>query len=480
MDIVFPYKPFPVHMGFHLTAAREKCALGAVASGKTIALCADAIMLAVQQPGSKILVCRMTIPSLRDTTEMEFLNLLQMRPEDDENSNALTLFDLCEMRRSGGHVSQVSFPNGSEVLFKSLDDWRKLMGENLCGIYVDEASEIPYETYLALKSRLRQKKALPAAVKQGYRTTPKQVLAICANPAGHNWVWEHFTKAVADDPSLRLKRRLFHSTSFDNPTLYDENGEPDEYLKDLLTMPEIWVQRMVLGSEDAFAGQIYSFNPEHHVHNHFVPPDSWERAMGLDWGLRNPTAIVWWARNPESRKWYMYREWQSYDPTDPNARDAAVTPTVHQIADTIKRLEKNEKIRWRAIDPACAARQAETGKSVMYWFSQHGLHFQKGMKRYEPRINALGQMFDNNLLSVADTCSMSMVAIQQYRWEDLSPTSKNDGPERPQKKNDHLVNACEYLATLFMAPQPESKPKKPHTFNDEIWSAVRKQIAGRR
>ena len=54
--IYFDYKPLAIHESFHRTAVREKALIGAVGSGKTIALCADAVLLALTQPGSRIIV----------------------------------------------------------------------------------------------------------------------------------------------------------------------------------------------------------------------------------------------------------------------------------------------------------------------------------------------------------------------------------------------------------------------------------------
>lgn len=143
MRVPFHYEPFPVHKPFHLTAAREKAAIGAVGSGKTIALCADAILLGLQQPGSRILIARNTVPSLRDTTEHEFLTLMQALPEElQEDRKAKTLLDLSQISRAGGHTDRITLPNGTEFYFRSLDDWRKLMSFNLCAFYIDGASEV--------------------------------------------------------------------------------------------------------------------------------------------------------------------------------------------------------------------------------------------------------------------------------------------------------------------------------------------------
>tara|TARA_R110000868_G_scaffold30259_2_gene112161 strand:+ start:1751 stop:3196 length:1446 start_codon:yes stop_codon:yes gene_type:complete len=472
MEVPFTYEPFPVHIPFHSTAVREKAAIGAVGSGKTLALCADAIGLALSQPGSRIMVARQTIPALRDTTETEFINLLSMRPEGADSGT--TLWDLCDAKRQAGHIDRIYFPNGSEVLFRSLDDWRKHMSLNLAAVFVDEASEIEIDAYNGLKTRIRQQNPTAEARNLGYtwdKSKIRQYIALATNPNGHDWIWEYFVH------NSTKERRYFRSTSFDNPTLYKDDGRPSAYLASLLEMPEIWVRRYVLCEFDAFEGQILEFSPMEQVVKHFTPPDDWERAMGLDWGLRNPTAVVWWARKPGTQRWVQYREWQTYDPLDQQQRESYQTMSVHDVAAHIKQLEHGETIKYRAADPAIKQRMGESVKSVNYWFSTHGLHFQMGSRDYSTRINSLNQALIRGELTLMDNCPMTSVAFQQYRWASIQLSRQTDGAERPRKKDDHLVDASQYLATLFYNSRPTAAPvKKERTMDDEIWDQVSKQV----
>lgn len=489
MDVAFNYTPFPVHVPFHQTSAREKAAIGAVGSGKTIALCADAILLGLQQPGSRILIARQTVPSLRDTTEHEFLSLLNSVPEELEGVQKKTLYDLCEVRRSGGHVDRLMLPNGSEYLFRSLDDWRKLMSLNIAAFYIDEASEIAVESYLGLMTRIRQTEPTQQAQRMGYRTIERRLAAICMNPNGHDWAWEYFVngpeqlRATGEEKAIAAanNRRYFRSTSFDNPTLYNPDGTPGDFLQSLLTMPEIWVRRYVLSEFDAFEGQIYEFGHEQHVYTHFDPPQDWDRAMSLDWGLRNPTAIIWAARDPKTNVWHVYREWQSYDQMNQMSRESRITPTVHEVAATIRSLERGEKIRWRIIDPSSHKREADSGKSVHYWLSHYGLVFQNGIQDYSSRINSLGQMLKQRQIVFSTEVPQTTIAIQQYRWSDVAAKRDTNAPERPHKHNDHLVNAVEYLATIFVAQPTVSTPVVDKTdkelLHDEIWAKVKAETS---
>ena len=473
--IYFDYKPLAIHESFHRTAVREKALIGAVGSGKTIALCADAVLLALTQPGSRIIVARQTVPSLRDTTERELLALITRLPDHLSRTGNKTLYDYCETRRMGGHVDTLSFPNGSEIMFRSLDDWRKLMSLNVCGIFIDEASETDSETYIALLTRLRQNEPTAEAMRLGIKWEKgkaRQVMALATNPDGHNWIWENFINVPVPG------RRYFESTSFDNPTLYMPDGELGPYLESLLTMPKVWQDRYVWCKHDAFEGQILNFSIDQQVYQHFEIPKEWPRAMGLDWGLRSPVAVGWWARDPKTGVWYKYREWQSFDPTIAADRESYVTMDVHQVAQKIRAIEENaeEKIRWRAADPAIRIRQGNDARSIEYWFNNYGFYFTLGAKDHSSRINALNLMLSTGQLKISSACPMTHTSYQQYRWEKLKANRDVDQPERPRKKDDHLVDADQYLATIFTTNQvlrPQMKQHLPD-WQQKVWDGVLK------
>ena len=131
-------------------------------------------------------------------------------------------------------------------------------------------------------------------------------------------------------------------------------------------------------------------------------------------------------------------------------------------------------------DPQIAERQATDGKSIQYWFTQHGLHFRPGLKHHEPRIAAVSTLLDGKLKFMAH-CEQTIVAVQQYSWEEPKfQSDMKDKPERPQKKNDHLVDALAYVATII-TPKPRvgEKPKQK-THDDYIWERVLAQVKGNR
>ena len=73
-------------------------------------------------------------------------------------------------------------------------------------------------------------------------------------------------------------------------------------------MVEIWINRYLYGSWDAFEGQIHpDFEPSIHVKNHFTVVPEWRRFIGIDHGRTNPTAVLWGAVDQDDIL-YIYRE----------------------------------------------------------------------------------------------------------------------------------------------------------------------------
>src|SRR5450759_3773568 len=157
MRIVFDNKPLPIHEAFHKSSAYERMNFGAFGSGKTYAVMDEVHAWALEQPGIRGLIIRKTVPELRDATEPIFRELLP--PE---------LWMAGNEARSGGHMERFTFPNGSTILFRSLDDWNKHRSLNVGFIAYDECNEIDEESYLGMASRVRQRDITAEARSAGY------------------------------------------------------------------------------------------------------------------------------------------------------------------------------------------------------------------------------------------------------------------------------------------------------------------------
>lgn len=429
--INFSYKPMESYYDFHTSTAFERLIAGGFGSGKTYAICAEAIALGLEQPGSRILLTRKTMPELRDTLEPVFLEILPPQ-----------LFDAADIRRIGGHYERITLPNGTQFLFRSIDDWHKHKSLNLAAIFWDELSEFDEETYLGMLGRLRQRE--PTAEGQRYGAGPiqRRFSAAATNPDGHSWIWRRFVNA----DSRSAATAYWKATSLDNPYL------PEEYVNSLLNYPEAWVKRYVLCEWEDFAGQIFENWGEKHMLTDFEIPASPVIWMGMDPGMRDPTAGLWVVVDRENRRLVAVAEYQQTgDAADVHARN---------WGEIESRLPTKPK--WRVADPIVQARERGTGNNLLQIYARLGFNFSIGAAHHRTRIPALQQLVHQNKFVVTPDCPITFEQMREYKWEDISPTARTRGqdpPEKPVKGNDHLVDCAQYLAGRWVQPLSPAKPK---------------------
>ena len=137
-------------------------------SGKSQALCQEAIKLSYLNAGRLGLVGAPTYPMLRDATLTSFVEVL--------GSNRLPY----ELNKAESVV--VMKDTGSKILFRAVDDFERLRGTNLAWFGLDELTYTAEESWLRLEGRLRD----PGANR------------LCGfavwTPKGYDWVYKRFIK----------------------------------------------------------------------------------------------------------------------------------------------------------------------------------------------------------------------------------------------------------------------------------------------
>lgn len=197
---------------------------GAAGGGKSLFGCLWLIEMCQKYPGSRWLMGRAKLKTLKETTLNTFFDVAsQLNITHQFNYN----------QQSG----VITFYNGSEIILKDLflypsdPNFDSLGSLEITGAFVDECNQIVFKAWQIVKSRIRYK------LKE-FGLIPK-ILGTC-NPA-KNWVYTYFYHANKNQ-SIANYRKFIQALPTDNPHL------PPSYLKSLLELDTISMERLYYGN----------------------------------------------------------------------------------------------------------------------------------------------------------------------------------------------------------------------------------------
>ncbi len=253
------YKPLPSQQKFHDSPARFKGFSGPIGSGKSQALCQEAIRLSYLNPGRQGLIGAPTYPMLRDATLTSFMEVLNANGLPHELNKAELVLTMKDTR--------------SRIYLRSVDDFERLRGTNLAWFGLDELTYTAEESWLRLEGRLRDPKAQRLC---GYAVwTPK----------GFDWVYRRFIKNTVSGYDIVLAQ------PYENRHVLD--AVPDFYDRLKGSYDAKFFEQEVLGSYlNVQAGVVYqSFIRSRNVKEMSVDP---ERPLfwALDFNVDPMSSIV--------------------------------------------------------------------------------------------------------------------------------------------------------------------------------------------
>ena len=241
------YEPLPTQRLFHLSEARFKGFSGPVGSGKSQALCQEAIRMSYLNPGRTGLIGAPTFPMLRDSTQAGLLAVL------DENKIPF------EINKAENHLTLED--TGSKILFRSLDDSERLRGTNLAWFCVDELTYASEDAWLRLEARLRDPKAARLG---GFAVW---------TPRGFDWVYRRFMSGEYKG------YETFVAKAFENKYVLEQ--VPDYYERLKTSYDSRFYAQEVLGEYlNVQAGRVYG---------------AFERGRNLVAGKKDLLAPLLWA-----------------------------------------------------------------------------------------------------------------------------------------------------------------------------------------
>ncbi len=320
-------RPFPPQEAFFLARARRIAYGGARGGGKSFAMRAKLVLLALRYPGIQILLLRRTFPELR---------------ENHINPLRRWLYDIASYKDS---TKEFIFPSGSRIKLGYLSeeaDALQYQGQSYEVIGMEEATQFTENQYFAMTECCR----LHGLLREPF--VPRMYFTCNPGGVGHAWVKRLFIDRDYREGERAEDYVFIPSTVYDNRYLLKENPE---YVRTLESLPPLRRKAMLDGDWDVFEGQYFTeFDRGRHEIEPFEIPGSWHRFAALDYGL-DMTACLWLAYPPDRSRIVVYRE--LYEP------DLILSEAAKKIC----ALTGNEDLRYIAASPDLGGRRQDGGKS---------------------------------------------------------------------------------------------------------------------
>jgi phage terminase large subunit-like protein len=332
------------------------------------------------------------------------------------------------VRKANDGDFQIFFENGSIITCKSADSGReKFQGASVDLVHIDEEpeEEIFNECY---------QRTVDCAGKILVTLTP---LKDSSSGVRTPWVFDLHSEWKKGKKNVHFSQL----SVLDNPHVPQE--EKDEQI-------EKWAghyeeRARLYGDFIQRSGLVYPMWGDKHLIRPFNIPREWTRLVSIDPAPTGVTAAIWAAVSPQADL-YFYREYYERD------------QIVSQHAKAISMRNSGDPIDYWIIDPkAGAQRNAETHRSIQQLYRESGIPVRlaevgedyglETLREYLTATITEGSrhpkaFFFDNLYNFRDE-------IKSYVWANFNKGDlKGLSKEKPLKRNDHLLNATQYLSAM--------------------------------
>lgn len=399
---------------------------GGIASGKTVAGCVRSIVRRYQYPGTIQLVGGPSWDQVRDGTMRTLRRLLNPRCIVYENKVE--------------HLWRLD--NGSELMFRTLDDPDVLRSLEFHDIYIDENALLPVEALDVALGRIRL-----AYPDRSFR----HALWGTTTPRGMDYTLDVWGREGRPADGYEV----VHSTIYDN-----RDNLPPGYIERLEAKyrDTPFFAQELLGEYTAFEGLVYpQFTREQHVRQNPRPLEACRRVVvGVDWGGIVPTAMVLIGEQPTGRL-HVYDEYYR------------VGADLGDIAATLARWADRASIEHHELVVVCdTSEQVSIATLAAQGFAATGAVKDRdaGIRLVSHRLQVAGEAPG---LTVHPSCVNLINEFGQYVWASKqdSRTKVRYFGDRPVDHHADALDACRY-AILELA-QSEPPPRLVRTAAGNVY-----------
>ena len=364
---------------------------GSAGSGKTIYAVHKVLKYGLEHKNARIGVFRDTLPALKATSWLELREAL-------ENYG----IPFYENKNEG----IIRLPTGSTILFKPLDDLKKIRSLNLDFVWVEQAEEISFAVFAELEKRI------PGIVSK--KSFGQFLLTVTPEGTDH-WIYNYFHR--------QKRGTILHFHYTENPFL------PEEYVKEYEELKEIDIElyyKYTLGKWGKLSNIVFENWDEQ------SPVSGVEKwTAGVDFGYNNPSCFLligWYDGEP-----YIVREVYKRRLTNPEfideiiavLNDEGLTPgKLDKVYCDAAEPDRIQEFCQRGFDAVPGvkdvAARLETNRSVQIHISPGCVETKREIKNYKYQKDKDGNILDKPV----DFKNHAMDAMGYDVYGVLGPLSK--------------------------------------------------------
>jgi phage terminase large subunit len=397
--------------------------VGGVGGGKTLWGDTEGLSMSVRFPGTAGLIGRQYYTELKDSTMRTFFE--EVCPEE-----LIESFHKADMRL----VFKPINGRRSTIVFRPLEDFKKIKSMKLGWFFMDEADESPEETFFELCRRLRHH----FGPNRGW---------LAANDEGRNWVY-HLFHPNGNRHNSDLYR-LFVAYTKENRHL------PPGYIEALYKgMPDEMIARYLEPQFQLIGGAVYKeWNPDQHIVDPFPIPERWPLYRVIDPGVTNVTACLIYTVD-EAGTYYFIDEFY----------EAGVT--VETAVEGILKIcsDFEDQILYTLIDPAaCRKTHQKYGRhwSVSDEYNEHGIFCIPASNDVAAGIHRVRSYLKNGRLKIFRNCENLIDEFPDYAYRKPRNIELIDEArrERVKKVRDHALDCLRYAVSDLSESATHPPPK---------------------
>lgn len=443
------YIPMDFQQDVHSDPTRYLMVAGGYGSSKTTVLFKDDEKHILLVPKGRTLMGADTLPQLENTAKKDF--------ESD--------FPFDFIKKYSVQKNQVTFNNGHELMYRPMNDEGNLRSLNLTRFHLVEGSEIDYENFTQLQTRLRNTNGVVYETdEEGNIIFTEDVNGLpipmvkCdvrkgtieSNPDS-GWIREHFLlesgKVVSYGalPYYDIMEPDINRTTYIIPTEANYHLPPGFKEEISKGKPDWWKRRYLEGSFEYAEGLVYPNiirTEKAHSEIKLRTGLGIKYAVGMDYGISDNTHFVFLHIDCSTKVVTAFGE---IVVNNRNIHD--ICTEYFKVVDQIPRGQMLTPV----MDGRSFSKRVDTERGVIrtigQMFLNEGAYFKPAQMDINARILHLNRFIEEGRLVIdKDQCPQLCKEINDYKFPEKT-LEKQGGAnmDKPVDKRNHGVNALEFI-----------------------------------